>query len=52
VLTAIPARLLHRLHDLAAAVLVLTDLGLELLCDQHQHQHQHDGALHELEGSA
>ncbi len=47
-LTAIPARLLHRLHDLAAAVLVLTDLGLELLCDQHQH----DGALHELEGAA
>jgi hypothetical protein len=50
VLTAIPARLLHGLHDLAAAVLVLTDLGLELLCDQHQHQH--DGALHELEGAA
>jgi hypothetical protein len=48
VLTAIPARLLHGLHDLAAAVLVLTDLGLELLCDQHQH----DGALHELEGAA
>jgi hypothetical protein len=48
VLTAIPARLLHRLHDLAAAVLVLTDLGLELLCDEHQH----DGALHELEGAA
>jgi hypothetical protein len=48
VLTAIPARLLHRLHDLAAAVVVLTDLGLELLCDQHQH----DGALHELEGAA
>jgi hypothetical protein len=48
VLTAISARLLHRLHDLAAAVLVLTDLGLELLCDQHQH----DGALHELEGAA
>jgi hypothetical protein len=48
VLTAIPARLLHRLHDLAAAVLVLTDLGLELLCDRHQH----DGALHELEGAA
>jgi hypothetical protein len=49
VLTAIPARLLHRLHDLAAAaVLVLTDLGVELLCDQHQH----DGALHELEGAA
>ena len=47
-LTAIPARLLHRLHDLAAAVLVLTDLGLELLCDQHQH----DGALHELGGAA
>ena len=47
-LTAIPARLLHRLHDLAAAVLVLTDLGLELLCDQHRH----DGALHELEGAA
>ena len=47
-LTAIPARLLHRLHDLAAAVLVLTDLGLELLCDEHQH----DGALHELEGAA
>ena len=47
-LTAIPTRLLHRLHDLAAAVLVLTDLGLELLCDQHQH----DGALHELEGAA
>jgi hypothetical protein len=48
VLTAIPGRLLHRLHDLAAAVLVLTELGLELLCDQHQH----DGALHELEGAA
>jgi hypothetical protein len=48
VLTAIPARLLHRLHDLAAAVLVLTDLGLELLCDHHQH----DGALHELEEAA
>jgi hypothetical protein len=47
-LTAIPARLLHRLHDLAAAVLVLTDLGLELLCDQHPHA----GALHELEGAA
>jgi len=32
-LTAIPVRLLHAIRDAAAAVVVLADLGLELLCE-------------------
>jgi hypothetical protein len=33
---------------MATALLVLTAMGLELLCDEHDH----DGALRELEGAA
>lgn len=47
-LTAIPARLLHALRDTAAALLVLADLGLELLCGDHDHT----GAVHHLGGGA
>lgn len=47
-LTSIPVRLLHAVRDTAAAVLVLADLGLELLCDQHDHT----GALEQLGGAA
>lgn len=43
-LTDLPPRLLHAVRDAAAAVLVLAELGLELLCDQHNHT----GALHQL----
>jgi len=46
VLTAIPAWLLHIARDTAAAVLVLADLGLELLCRDHDHA----GALRQMEG--
>lgn len=45
-LTAIPPRLLHALRDTAAALLVLAELGLELLCPHHDHT----GALHQLGG--
>lgn len=43
-LTAIPTRALHAIRDTAAAVLVLADLGLELLCGEHDHS----GALEAL----
>lgn len=43
-LTATPTWLLHAVRDAAAAILVLADLGLELLC----HRHDHTGALHQL----
>jgi hypothetical protein len=43
-LTAIPARALHAIRDAVAAVLVLADLGLELLCGEHDHS----GALEAL----
>lgn len=32
-LTAIPVRVLHAIRDTAAAVVILADLGLELLCE-------------------
>lgn len=43
-LTAIPARALHAIRDAAAAVVILADLGLELLCGEHDHR----GALDAL----
>lgn len=45
-LLAIPPRVLHAVRGLAAAVIVLADLGLELLCEEHDHA----GALHQLGG--
>jgi hypothetical protein len=48
VLLTIPPRLIHAVRNVAAAVVVLADLGLELLCDEHDH----DGALHQLGGAA
>ena len=46
-LLAIPPRVLHAVRAAAAAVVVLADLGLELLCDAHDHT----GALAQLEGA-
>lgn len=48
-LTAIPTRLLHRVRDAAAAVLVLAELGLELLCGC---GHDHRGGLDRISGAA
>lgn len=47
-LMTIPPRLLHAVRDLATAVLVLTDLGLELLCNCEQ---DHDGGLAAIGGT-
>jgi len=37
-LTSIPARALHAIRGAAAAVVILADLGLELLCGEHEHR--------------
>lgn len=47
-LTSIPARLLHAAHAAATALVVLTELGLELLC----HEHDHRAGLARLENAA
>lgn len=48
-LTAIPSRFLHNVRDLAVGVVILAELGLELLCGC---GHNHSGALDRLGGAA